>query len=202
MNRAYGHTHFKFELKHSEQTENDAWFIAAQGSSEEDDLKKALRQGGYADLNIYTTAQVDGTLGWTTMPANVGKEDFHYDGVMVDYRTLPGGTFAPYNEGMTVVHETGHWLGLEHTFEGGCAVDAKTGGDMVADTPAEAAANFGCPADSTNTCSGSNGGLAGDDPIHNYMECTDDSCMTGFTQGQADRAGAQWKLFRCKDCPD
>jgi hypothetical protein len=200
LNRAYAHMHFQFELTHSQHAENDAWFIASQSSSMEADLKSNLRQGSYADLNIYTTAQVDGTLGWATLPASIGTGDFRYDGVIVDYRTLPGGDFAPYNEGMTIVHETGHWLGLEHTFEGGCAADGANGGDMVADTPAEAAANYGCPADGTDSCPGGSGALAGEDPIHNYMDYTDDGCMNAFTQGQAERAYAQWKLYRCTTC--
>jgi hypothetical protein len=30
---------------------------------------------------------------------------------MVLFSTLPGGAYAPYNLGKTVIHEMGHWLG-------------------------------------------------------------------------------------------
>ena len=59
--------------------------------------------------------------------------------------------------------QVGHWLGLLHTFAGGC--DPSTGGDFVADTRASAVADYVCTP--INTCPL----LNGTDPIHNYMEC-------------------------------
>jgi hypothetical protein len=88
-----------------------------------------------------------GVLGWATFPTGVksfGRIN-SYDGVVVRHDVLPGGTLFPFNEGDTVVHEVGHWLGLFHTFQGGCGTDAALDGDRVEDTPAEASPAFGCP---------------------------------------------------------
>ena len=76
------------------------------------------------------------------------------------------------------------WLNLYHTFQGGCATSGTTGGDQVLDTPAERSSAFGCPV-GRNTCTS-----AGDDPIKNFMDYTDDSCRNQYTPGQKARVQA------------
>lgn len=104
---------------------------------------------------------------------------FIRDGAVNRAGTLPGAETERYNMGITTVHEVGHWLGLFHTFQGfSCSGD----GDLVADTPQQLDLTPGCPA-SADTCPDS----PGNDPIHNYMDYTDDVCKDEFTPGQADR---------------
>jgi hypothetical protein len=194
LNRAYNDVQFSFVLAGVTKTKNSAWFTGGINSDANTAMKRALRRGSYSDLNVYTTAQTDSTLGWATMPTSVGTE-ISFDGVVIDYRSMPGGSFFPYDQGQTLTHESGHWLGLSHTFEGGCVVDP-AGGDEVADTPAEKQANFGCPSDRTNSCPGNIGALAGRDPIHNYMDYVDDGCMDTFTPAQGQRARKMYRLYR------
>ena len=49
-----------------------------------------------------------------------------------------------FNEGKSLVHAVGHWLGLMHTYHGAVGVDhcdASNIGDYVQDTPQQAIAN-------------------------------------------------------------
>jgi hypothetical protein len=180
---------FGFELAGVDTTVNPAWFARmALDFSVELEAKQALRRGGPETLNIYT---VDGGpyLGFAYYPTILGGSYAVLDGVVLDWRSLPGGTFTIYSEGDTATHEVGHWMGLYHTFDGGC----RRWNDGVEDTPAEASPAFYCPV-GRDTCSQpSRPGL---DPIHNFMDYTQDSCMYQFTPGQASRMQAAWAAYR------
>ncbi|KAK8043845.1 Metalloprotease [Apiospora phragmitis] len=183
MNERFAPYGFAFTQAGADWTVNSAW--ARDGS--ELTMKRSLRKGTYRDLNMYLLADMD-YLGYAYLPKRVssGSSDFYYDGVTILGSTLPGGSYTDYNLGLTAVHETGHWLGLYHTFQGGCSGQ----GDYVADTPPEANAASGCPV-GRDTCPG--GGV---DPIHNYMDYSQDSCYEEFTPGQVTRMNSYWSTYR------
>jgi len=183
-------TGFGFELVGITRTTNAEWFTQlVTNLSVELEAKTALRRGGPGTLNIYT---VDGGpyLGFAYFPSILADPTYaNLDGVVLDWRSLPGGTFAIYSEGDTGTHEVGHWLALYHTFDGKCG----SKGDYVADTPAEFSPAFNCPVGRDSCAGASQPGL---DPIYNFMDYSQDSCMFEFTNGQTARMQAAWAAFR------
>lgn len=186
LNAAFASANISFSLTSIDRTTNNTWFTVTPGTTAEKQMKAALRKGGKESLNLYSGNIGQGLLGWATFPADYSRSP-SMDGVVMLNQSMPGGSAAPYNLGDTGTHEVGHWAGLYHTFQGGCS---KTS-DSVADTPAEKSSAFGCPVgrDSCTT-------YAGVDPIYNFMDYTDDSCMNTFTAGQITRMQQQLASYR------
>jgi len=186
LNAAYEAWGWSFNLVSVDRTTNSSYYTAGPSTTAERNMKTALRQGTADDLNIYTSNPGGGYLGWATFPSSY-RTNPKSDGVVLLYSSLPGGTASPYNEGDTATHEVGHWMGLYHTFQGGCSKQ----GDSVSDTAPERTANYGCPEPQPDTCR--NGGL---DPIYNFMDYTDDACMFEFSSGQDTRMDSQFSTYR------
>ncbi|KAH6909613.1 metalloprotease [Coprinopsis sp. MPI-PUGE-AT-0042] len=144
LNEAYGSTGISWKLANTTYTINDGWYRrVGPRNSEQRAMKAALRQGGKADLNVYTVGFHNiALLGYATFPA--------------DYNKNASGRRIHY----------------------------------VDDTPAEAKPSSGCPK-LKDTCPG-----GGPDPIHNFMDYSDDSCLTEFTPGQVERIRAQIATYR------
>jgi hypothetical protein len=180
-------TGFQFTLAGVTRTSNARWY-ASKSAGAEHEMKHALKQGGDGALNVYSTSG-GGYLGYAYLPEITDTAQAYLDGIVIDWRTMPGVSTAysgVADEGDTLTHETGHWLNLEHTFFGQC----NKNGDFVDDTPPQKTATSGCPA-GKDTCP-----AAGLDPIHNYMDYSDDSCITQFTLGQVQRMRDAWLFWR------
>ena len=144
---AYTNASIGYRFLGVDRTANDTW--AANG----DDLamKRALRKGTYASLNIYFQSELQsapGTpgvpagsvlLGYCSLPSggittSTPPSVYALDGCNVLSQTMPGGNMYGYNLGGSAVHESGHWNGLLHTFQDN-SCDMYDYGDYVADTP-------------------------------------------------------------------
>ena len=187
LNSAFRDVGFRFALAFVQRVDNAEWYRDLRmGSDEEEAMTDALALDPARVLNIYTASLAFDFLGWATVP-RAGAESDRGQGVVLLTGTLPGGTEAPYNLGHTGTHEVGHWVGLLHPFAGGCSAT----NDGVADTPQERSGASRCPT-GRDSCPFD----PGLDPIHNYMDYSDDACMTEFTPGQAERAQALTAEFR------
>ena len=176
-------TGFKFVLQATRRHTNNTWFTGVDTESTERAMKTATREGGASTLNVWTTNT--SYLGFATFPSWYSG-DPKMDGVVITHTSVPEGSATNFNQGKTLTHEVGHWMGLWHTFQGGCT---KTN-DEVADTPAQKSSTSGCP-EGRDSCR-----LTGLDPIHNYMDYSYDDCYNQFTPGQDARMQSAWSAYR------
>ncbi len=133
----------------------------------------------YRYLNIWV-CNIDNarkTFGIATTP-EVLLEDDDVDGIVIDYRAFGnmGTATFPTDQGRTLTHEMGHYLGLMHTWsKQGCIAD-----DLVEDTPIQLNGYVGCPGSAQYSC-------GSQDMFMNYMDVVHDTCMNLFTKGQVSR---------------
>ena len=139
-------------------------------------------------FNVWVCALSGSLLGYATFP-NDGRAD--EEGVVMDYRTLPGGATTNYNQGKTLTHETGHYFNLLHIWgddNGTC-----NGSDAVGDTPNQGDATSGCYKDiKKDGCTSTGYGIL----YQNYMDYSYDPCLLLFTKGQVTRMESSLNSFR------
>ncbi|KAF8597722.1 hypothetical protein BDV93DRAFT_562048 [Ceratobasidium sp. AG-I] len=183
LNDYFKSAHISFKLIEIDYTQKMDWFKWTTGTNFfGEQMREALHNGDYKDLNIYSVWFQDRIQ----MFRDVNPRP-KLDGVVFQWNTIPGGPWWAYNQGKVLVHLVGHWCGLFHTFEGGCGKP----GDYISDTPREAYGHFSCPTYHPDTCPG-----GGEDPIHNFMDYTYDPCKTHFTKGQGDRMRRSLAMWR------
>lgn len=175
-------------------------------------------------LNYWVGVDATGTgvLGYAQFP-NSTLDPTASDGVVINYQAWgsnPCYTFPSYNKGRTAVHETGHYLGLLHTWGddgGACSGDdfanLTTAGSScslppglfnppgqgntatdVGDTPNQGKDTQGCPTSLIviDSCSKTAPGIM----YQNFMDYSNDVCLSMFTKKQVERM--KWVLMNCR----
>jgi Pregnancy-associated plasma protein-A len=180
---------YRFFLKKIDYTKRDGWYHAYLFGPRDQKAKRALHRGNARSLNLYINGGGPTgvpVLGWARFPWQYRSTPL-LDSVTVNVAAMRGGRASGYNLGDTVLHEVGHWLGLYHTFQGGCGPQ----GDLVADTPAEDEPSFECEG-RRDTCPAD----PGFDPVRNFMDYSLDLCMNRFSAGQVQRVDAAFVKWR------
>ena len=191
LNENYQNTPFRFQLMNATYIVNQTYYNDMTEPNQPT-IGSLYKKGGTNTLMVYWgNSKEGGSYARSPGLLHVSENDFVTDGAFMDINTVPGGTSECCNQGKTLAHEVGHWLGLYHTFYGD-SCDLTNQGDFVSDTPQQASqTNFTCPI-GRDSCPD----LPGVDPIHNFMDYSNDLCLTEFTPRQIERMYIVWSLFR------
>ncbi len=99
----YASAGLSFVLAGTDRTVNSQWFNqVGPDSSLQTTMKRQLRKGGKADLNVYTvgftSGSGEGLLGYSTFPSDYSGNPTD-DGCVILFSSLPGGSTEGFNEG-------------------------------------------------------------------------------------------------------
>ena len=163
-------------------------------NSEDLDLKNLIRWDPLRYINIWVVNQICsgnncGVVGYAFLPASHGQPE---DGVVIESNFMGS---SPDNTNV-LTHELGHYLGLYHTFEGGCGNDnCLLDGDQICDTPPDqSTVRINCD-EQMNSCNTDVNATDLNNPFfvdkndmfNNYMDYSNLACYSAFTADQADR---------------
>ncbi len=183
VNKAFKKSKLRFFIQEVRYLTKPNWFKRCAKAKVATKMAKRLAVDPARTVNVYT-CEPKKLLGFAILPWAY-EEDSVFNQVVVHHLSMPFGIF-PYDLGMTLVHELGHYFGLLHPFSGGCEAP----GDFVDDTPFEAEPARRCPI-GKDSCP-----QEGVDPVENYMDYSDDACFTNFTAGQNDRMREVSEFYR------
>lgn len=112
LQKAFINSPFQFRLQLITTISNSDWY--ACGAGNEDAFKEALYVPGKNTLNVYlcdpwSSFGPFGAYGWSSLPVHAGT---NRDGIVMMNPTV----VDPLSAYQTFVHESGHYMGLFHTF--------------------------------------------------------------------------------------
>lgn len=167
------------------------------GAMYTDSVKKMTSWDPTRYYNIWIVASLQDASGFATFPWSL--RDYH-DGVIIDIAYLS----ASYMAGVMLAHETGHYFGLYHVFQGGCPNNnCLVQGDRICDTPPSTEEDIvftcignTCMTDADDTTSNNPFTTDMEDNLRTYMNYGLPTCINQFTPGQKDRARICLETFR------
>lgn len=187
LNEAFRTTRFHFNLADIRRYPNSPYFSGGCFPTTEmgQQMKRELAIAPEHFVNVYSCRlALPYIVGYGSLPNEYPESDPRH-GIVIDFGTFPGSA-PPLSLGHTLVHELGHYFGLLHPFQGGCADP----GDDVSDTPAEAVPAFGCMV-GRDSCPAD-----GLDAVDNFMDYSDDTCTDNFSPLQSARMQALTAAYR------